>query len=219
MSYFDDFPQMMYTFDPNLIEFKQVVDIFVRVKMLDSVINNASVYYTYSVKDSDTPEGIASKYYNDPTRHWIILFTNRIIDPYFEWPMDQAQFNQNMIDNFGSVVNAQATLHHIEKRTHVTTSQYGASSTNTYTSIIGTDVVELDGSAALPSMNTPVIIVGSNNVVTLDSGAEVDTSVLLVAVNAYDDAMNKNEERRNIKLVKVDYVPQIELELKNLLAQ
>lgn len=217
--YFDKFPSILYTFDPNLIEFKQVVDIFVRVRMLDSIINNVSVYYTYPVKDSDTPEIIASKYYNDPTRHWIILFTNQILDPYFDWPMDQEELNQNVIDQFGSIVTAQSTLHHIEKRTNITTTQYGASNTTTYTSYIGTDVQQVDGSSALPSVMIPLIQVGANSITTMDSGAVIDKSTQLIAINGYDNATIVNETKRSIKLIKVDYVQQIEQELIKLLSQ
>jgi hypothetical protein len=219
MKYFASFPRILYTFDKNLIEFKEVVDIFTRVRMLDSIINNISVYYTYQFKDSDTVEGIASKYYKDPNRHWLILFSNKILDPYFELPLSQEEFEQNLKDNFGSVANSQSTLHHIEKQTHVISTKNGVQELQTYVSLIPTDVFSIDGSSALPNVSNPIINVGANTTVTFSDGTLVDTSTQLIAVSAYDEALNKNEKNRNIKLIKSDFVSQIEIEFKTLLNQ
>jgi hypothetical protein len=177
------------------------------------------VFYKYPVKDSDTPESIASKYYNDPTRHWIILYTNQIIDPYFQWPLSQEKFEQNLIDNFGSIANSQSTLHHYEKRTNVTTSFNYSIQTNTYVSLVGTDVISVDGTKVFPTINNPVIQLGANNVVSFPNGSLVDTSSQLVAVSNYDQFNNVNESHRTINIIKVDYVNQIEQELKQLLNQ
>jgi len=217
MKYFENFPRILYTFDQNLIEFKEVVDIFTRVRMLDSVINNVSVYYTYQYKDSDTVEGIASKYYKDANRHWLILFTNKILDPYFQLPLNQEEFDQNMVDNYGSVANSQQSLHHIEKHTNVITAKNGILDLQQYVSIIPTNVLSVDGSTSLPNISNPIINVGSNNVVSFSDETTVDTSVQLIAISAYDDSVKRNENYRNIKLIKADYVNQVETELKNLL--
>jgi len=220
MKYFEQFPNFLYTFDdPSLNNFQQVTDIFTRVRMLDSVINNISVYYTYDVNDGDTPDGIASKYYNDPDRSWIILFTNKIIDPYFQWPLDQNALEQVMINNYGSVANAQITTDHIEKQTVVISTKYQSSNIQTYVCSIPNTVVSIDGSSILPTVNTPVIHVGSNNIVTFSDGSSVDTSVVLTWVSAYDQIIQNNEANRTIKLIQPGYVQQIETELQNLLNQ
>lgn len=217
--YFDQFPQIYYTFDPNLQEFKSVVNIFVRMKLLDSILQNIAIFDTYDVKDGDTPESIAYKLYNDSERHWIVLYANQIVDPYFQWPLTVDQLNQNLVDQFGSIENAVGTLHHIEKRTNVITTINYQQTMNTYISIIDNDVLAVDGSSTLPTISNPVIQVGANNVVTFSDGSVVDTSVQLVAVSNYDYTVNQNESQRTIKLVRPEFVNQIEQEFQNLASQ
>ncbi|MGH7745757.1 MAG: baseplate wedge protein 53 [Candidatus Dormibacteria bacterium] len=218
--YFDAFPQLLYTFDdPSLGNFEKVVNIFVRVKMLDSILNNLALFHTYNIKDSDTPEIIAAKYYNDATRHWMVLFANQIIDPYYQWPLNQANFNQNIIDQFGSAANALSTIDHYEKHTNVVTTLNYQVTVNTYISIINTNVTEVDGSSTFPTIVLPIIQVGANNVVNFSDGSIVDTSVQLYAITQYQNAQNVNESHRNIKLLSVDYANQIEAEFNKLLAR
>ena len=218
MKYFEQFPNFLYTFDdPSLNNFEQVTDIFARVRMLDSVINNISVYYTYDVSDGDTPDGIASKYYSDPDRAWIILFTNKVIDPYFDWPLNQDELEQLMVNNYGSISNALITTDHIEKQTFITTKKYQSSNTQYYTSLLSNSVIAIDGSGILPTVNTPVIQIGSNTVVNFSDGSSVDTSTLLVWISVYDQINKTNDANRTIKLIQPGYVQQIENELQNLL--
>jgi hypothetical protein len=219
--YFQNMPSIYYTFDPNLINFDQVKNIFTRVKMLDSIINNIDVYYTYQVKDSDTPQNIAYKYYGSAERYWIILFTNQIIDPYYQWPLNLDVFNQTIINNFGDQTQAMTQLDHIEKQTTVTSVNNGISNQQTYTILIDPQVINFDGipSTAFPTISNPVVQIGANTVVTFPDGTVTTTSVRYVAVSSYDQFLADNEALRTIKLVKKDYVDQIETELKSLFNQ
>ncbi|NBR22608.1 MAG: hypothetical protein EBU08_02235, partial [Micrococcales bacterium] len=51
--------------------------------------NNTAVYYEYNIQDSDTPEIIANKFYGDSEKHWVVMMLNDIVDPQFDWPLDQ----------------------------------------------------------------------------------------------------------------------------------
>ena len=42
----------------------------------------------------DTPEIIASKYYGDPEKHWIVLLANDIINPFFDFPLNYQEFEK-----------------------------------------------------------------------------------------------------------------------------
>ena len=220
MAFFDNFPKIYYTFDtgPNA-QFKTVVDIFVRTKFLSSILDNISIFYTYDIKDGDTPEAIAYKLYGDAQRHWMVLYMNQILDPYYEWPLDNNEFANNMVSQFGSTANAQATLHHIEKRTYMISTSNYQQTINTYVSLIGTDVTSIDGFTTLPTIENPVIQLESNTILDFPDGSTVDTSAQLVAVSNYDYSYNLNESNRSIKLVRPEYANQIESELNNLLSQ
>ena len=44
-----------------------------------------------------TPENIADRYYGDSTLHWIVLLTNNILDPYFDFPLNYRNFVEMLI--------------------------------------------------------------------------------------------------------------------------
>lgn len=217
MKYFENFPTIYYSFDSSNHTFHEVVDIFTRVKMLDSIIGNVSVYYEYQMKDSDSVESIAYKYYGDANRHWIILFTNLILDPYFELPVKQNVLDQKIVANYGSIANAQSTVHHVEKRIYVSTITGLNRTEQTYVSYVPNNCIEVDGVTALPNTSNPVIQLGSTST-ALPDGSTATSDIELVAVSNFDYEVTMNESRRNIKLINKEYVPQIENELRKFLS-
>ena len=109
MSYFEKFPKIYY--DANADgKYKVMTDIISRVKLIDSVKQNILNFDYYNVKDGETPEMIAHKYYDDPELHWTILVVNDIIDYYTEWPMSVQKFEEFMKDKYA---NTQG-IHHYE---------------------------------------------------------------------------------------------------------
>ena len=59
--------------------------------------------------DGETPEILASKLYNDPELHWIILLLNDITDRYHQWPQNTNQFIAYINDKYS---NVDATHHY-----------------------------------------------------------------------------------------------------------
>ena len=109
MSYFEKFPKIYY--DANADgKYKVMTDIISRVKLVDSVKQNIINFDYYNVKDGETPEMIAHKYYDDPELHWTILVVNDIIDYYTEWPMSVQKFEEFVKDKYE---NPQG-IHHYE---------------------------------------------------------------------------------------------------------
>ena len=105
MYFFEQFDNIYYTFDPDLQQFYVLKNIFTRVDILSSVLQNSLVYYEYIWQDGDTLDSVAFKYYGDSLRYWLIIFANTIIDPYFDLPLNQSDFANNIILAYGSVAN------------------------------------------------------------------------------------------------------------------
>ncbi len=214
---------MQYTFDVSNNDIYVVRDLFVKIKFLDSVLSNTLIYYTYSMQDSDTPEIIADKYYDDPQRHWIIMYTNKIVDPYFDFPLKQKDLENNLIEKYGSLVNAQATLDHIELQTVITSTYLGSVNT-AYSNVTLNSAFTYDFSLnqvqtlTLPTISNPVIPYSTVTYECSD-GTIVNSVSNLVAINAYDNAVAINESKRTIKILDKQYVGQVEAELKALLKQ
>ena len=109
MSYFEMFPQIFYD-NKGDGNYKVMTDLMSRVKLITKVKQNILEFDYYNVKDGETPEMIAHKYYDDVELHWTILMVNDIIDYYTEWPMSVQKFEQFVKDKYE---NPQA-IHHYE---------------------------------------------------------------------------------------------------------
>lgn len=101
--YFDKFPKITYANN-------EIVDITKRVKLLDKVSANPYVFYPYEITDHERPDQLASRYYDDPHRSWIIYLTNKIVDPYYEWYMSDEEFNEFIVLKYGSEETAKSKI-------------------------------------------------------------------------------------------------------------
>jgi len=91
--YFQYFPFMLYTLD-DYNTGQLVKDIFRKVVLADQTKELFSAYDLYDVKENETPEILADKIYGSPHLHWVLLLTNDILDPRFDWPLS----TKNLID-------------------------------------------------------------------------------------------------------------------------
>ena len=83
---------------------------------ISNFLNNANVTFDeYYVQDGERPDIVAYDYYDDYTLDWLVLMTNEIHDPYYEWPLSYEQFNAYLKQKYGSVEYTYQTNHHYEK--------------------------------------------------------------------------------------------------------
>jgi hypothetical protein len=116
--YFQKIPVIGYDIDGSG-EKILAVDILQRIKIRDVLLNNYLIFYTYTVKDGETPEIIAEKLYGNVLYHWIVLLANNIVDPVYDWPMSQenllntihSRYDQPQVDG---LVYAYQTIDHYE---------------------------------------------------------------------------------------------------------
>ena len=106
--YFGHFPLIPYDSVGNG-EFKVVTNLLKRVAIRSKVKTNVMLFDTYDVKESETPEMIADKLYDDSELHWVILLMNNVTDRYHQWPMNNNQFLSYMHDKY---TNQDATHHY-----------------------------------------------------------------------------------------------------------
>jgi len=222
MYYFKQFPIILYSFDPAKFEYESVVNIFARVNVIPEILTNSLVYYEYQVKDSDTAPIIAFKYYGDALRHWMVYFANQVVDPYFDMPLSEDDLTNQIIYNFGTEANAQATLFNVTQYVNVTTVFQGTSNTISYVSTLQDPYSynfrtrQLEA-ITLPTIQNPILQV-SNTTVELADGTLVTTTTTLVAQDAYDYMTSANEQLRQIQLIDNQYASTLEQELTQLLS-
>lgn len=87
-----------------------VTNILTSVKFKDIVLKNNVNFYPYVVKEGERPDSIAYHYYEDERYAWLVLLSNSIMDPYFEWPLSLGEFNEFLKKKYGSVETAISTI-------------------------------------------------------------------------------------------------------------
>lgn len=112
--YFRPFPKVEYDLKKNKLPLL-LTNVTARYKIRDVLKDKVAIYYDYIVKDSDRPDLIAYKYYDDETLDWLIYLVNDIIDPYYDWPLQQDAFEKYMRTLYGSVSAAKATVFEYRK--------------------------------------------------------------------------------------------------------
>ena len=85
MKYFNDLNKIFY--EDSEENLKVAVDIFNRVRVRLEAQTDRAIYYEYQIKDGDTPENVAHRYYGSVDFHWVLLLMNEIIDPQYDWPL------------------------------------------------------------------------------------------------------------------------------------
>jgi Base plate wedge protein 53 len=101
--YFEKFPIIAYNGAP-------VRNITERTVVLNSVYNNPIFYYPYDIQQNEQPDEIADRYYEDEYMGWILHITNKVIDPYYDWYLDQTTFDDFIIKKYGSLQNATSKI-------------------------------------------------------------------------------------------------------------
>jgi hypothetical protein len=107
--YFNQFPLIYYDSVGNG-ESKIVTHLLKRVALHNKARSVTALYDTYDVRNGETPEMIAHKYYGDAEYHWVILLVNNITDRYHQWPMNTRQFLAHIAERYDDM-NA---THHYE---------------------------------------------------------------------------------------------------------
>jgi len=116
-NYFGKFPIIPYSINKTsqgVQVFDLATDILIRLRVMVEKLDEVFHYYEYTIKDGETPEILANKVYGDIEAHWLILMTNNLTDPFYDWPLSTTNFNNYLIQKYGSVEYAESTPHHWE---------------------------------------------------------------------------------------------------------
>lgn len=182
-------------------------NIFVRLGVIQQTLDNVFNYYDYVIGEHETPEILAENFYGDPELHWLILMTNRMIDAQYDWPMKYETFQNFITQKYGSIDDSQ--LNYVKWYRVL---KLVDNTTGTIT-IRNIDITEYDyDNSLLPTDE------GSGSQYTVD-GQVVTVYETKKRVLAYDWENDQNEARRQIKLIKKEYVPDIQAKFLSIMGQ
>jgi hypothetical protein len=295
--YFNYFPKTFYTSNNSTTGLDSVTNIIARFAFEKGLKENSSVFYKYNIKDSDTPEIIAYKFYGNVERQWVVLLFNDIIDPQFDWPFESNQLityidkkytangasavdDTNMptyllrasagtppyaalltesingrllgdINNSGSVLASDSRLYTLYNEGSGGGSSFNyivnvlrptiSSNTTKYASLINSKTgitwamsnyknyykvittTASDGTITINKIQvdggTWSTISNSTNTYTTQAGQTVTVAITKERQTYYDYEVEENEAKREINLIKAEFIPAIEKEFKKIIKQ
>ena len=211
--FFNYYPKTFYTSNNNITGVDAVTNIIARFGFESKLKENSLAFYPYQIQDGDTPEIIADKYYDNSERHWIVLLFNDIIDPQFDWPL-----NQNSIIEY---INKKYTANGASNTTPQTGLAWALSENNVqaYFKVITT--TGNDGTITIEKLqvnrNTYANISSTTTSYTTQANEIVTIAVSKETRSYYTYEVDENEKKREIKLLKKDFVADVEKEFKRII--
>ena len=209
MLYFNSFPLVVASdYKNNAI---LLTNLMARVDIIPSLLKNPLLFYSYDLKDSDRPDILAHKYYDDSDKYWMVLYANEIMDPLYDWPLNSQQFDAYLTNKYSEAAGGDAFV-----------LSYTTSTVQEYRKIITTyDSTSLETTikTVVVDLTTYNSITAASTTKTFSSGASVTRTLSKSAVSIYDYEIELNEAKQNIKLINSAYSNQLEKDLKTLMAQ
>ena len=118
-SYFRQVPDFDYvnrdSDGKNIGDYQVVKNLFKRVKIRQDILQNLAYFTQYKIQGDDRPDNIAFEIYEDETLDWVVLLSNNILNVQTEWPLTQAAFNDFLIKKYGDIEKSN-NIHHYETR-------------------------------------------------------------------------------------------------------
>lgn len=213
--YFNYFPKTLYSTDNKSNALDTVTNLIARFSFEQKLKDNSSVFYFYDIKEGDTPEIIARKFYENVERHWIVLLFNDIVDPQFDWPLDSRTLNEYINNKYSSSSYADTANTSVSglswAKSLSNVHSYYKVITETTSDKIDVQKLEVD---SITYANNTLMQNGTNQNYLLGDGTSVNIKITKETKTYFDHELEENENKRKIKLLKPEFVTEVEKEFK-----
>ena len=111
--YYNKIPNILYLrYNKNPYDGTYVLikNIFARIKLVDDIIPNATLFNDYFVKDGERPDTVSFDVYGDSDYDWIVILINNIRNLYSDWPMTSRAFDEYVSQKYTDI----SAPHHYE---------------------------------------------------------------------------------------------------------
>lgn len=202
-------------------DFTKVKNFFVRGSIREDLFNNITVFDRYIVEGDDRPDNVAYKVYGDQNLDWIVLLSNNILDVYSEWPLSQLNFEAYLLEKYGSFEELYSPRYYetleIKDSQGVVIIPQGLVVSNQYIDLDRT-IIEIQEifDPSTETTSTVEVEVPNPNYLKLKptyfqffdygTGKDVLYSEVIKPVSNYEYELKINEEKRQIFVLKKEYL-------------
>ena len=197
-NYFKQVPDFDYVSrlpDAKISDYITVKNLFKRGKLADDIFQDLTVFTKYEIKGDDRPDNVAYKIYDDSDLDWVILLANNIINIQTEWPLPQRDFDRYLLDQYETYEKLN-DVHHYETL----------------------ECKNIAGAVIVPK---GLWVESDYSVTYYDwyAGVEItkSSSDIVVSVTNYEYEDEKENEKRNIYILKPKYLNIIKDDLKEMM--
>jgi hypothetical protein len=222
MFYFNSFPLVQTTdYNGNLVTLTNILE---RVEIIPTLLDNVSMFYNYDIKDTDTPDIIADKYYGDSYRYWLVPYANQMVDVQGEWPMTENLLNDYIIDKYTqdtantlNIAVANVTSSQVFAYTQSTIQNY-VMTIKTFDSTTSNTTITNYNIDSYAYANISLLSEENNGQpVYFPDGSYVTKTITGSTQSIYEYEVELNESKRNINLINATYAGAMEKQLTTLL--
>ena len=211
MSYFRELPDVQY--QSNLShkissqEYVRIKNLFRRVKILDSIQDQVTLFNRYVILEGQRPDNVAEAVYGSSDRDWIVILTANITNIRDQWPLSNNDLYRYAENKYGTALN---DIHHYETLEVI----------DSKGRLILPEGQRVDQNFTIPapydfSLNgNSYIAVGAYDNTQYSGSGTINP---VIGVSNFDYETIKNEEKREIFLLKSEYIQQYLNDFRNIM--
>ena len=196
MAYFDQHPDLILpSFSQNRNSSSDsyiTKNLFKRGKIREDFFQNAVAFEKYLVVGEDRPDNVAQEIYGDSELDWVVLISNNILNVRDEWPMSQYDFQRYLTNKYDPEQLTQ--IHHYETK----------------------EVRDPEGILLLESG----LVVNASFIFKYNydgTNYSLSGSEIVDSFTNYDFEVNKNDSKRDIFVVRANYLDMIIEDLRDIM--
>ena len=191
MGYFRELPDLRYpSFLPNKtssLDYVEVKNIFRRAKLRDDLQNNFTIFNKYEIPMGARPDTVAENLYGSSQFDWVVLTVAGIINVRNEWPLSDRDLYDYSLDKYGESLNSVKFFETTEVK-------------DTSSRMILPKGKAVDSNFTIPKPGEPTA--------TLNP---------VVGISNYEYETRLNDEKRNIFVLREEYLQQFLNDMRELM--
>ena len=195
-SYFSEVPNFEYVSrlpDSKISDYITVKNFFKRGFLREDIFQNLTFFTKYQIQGSDRPDNVASQVYNDSTLDWLVLISNNIVNIQNEWPLSNLDFDELMLEKYGSYDTLFNGIHHYE-------------------------TIEVKDARDVKIVNAGLKVESDYSITFFDERAGgMRTVTPTIPVTNYQYEQKVNEDKRNIYLLQPRYLQVVRDDLEDIM--